>query len=477
MKITTPFLLLLFWSFFGQAQEVEIEVEENFEADRAHVFQPLDLSEVTSGLLLDYGIPLLPPHRYDGSTLNDTTRMIDLLFGLTYATLHSAALDSTEQLPDPSIYMSVVDSYQPGDPIPIGILLQQYHYFRTDAIDENLIDTLGGQLFDVPNRPESPYLSDTVFAASALIAESDSISVSFVVPGQLIFNNHDSGIQSISVDLDDGVGWQAATPDVPVAANYGSAGTKTLVIKCILNDGSEWLSHCLFNISESADPSRYSAVPDTNHLIAPTSEHSGAILNVFLGCDGYVPGDPFVLRNPVLVIEGADPPQTGNRNWRVMLRFLDEEPDGNPSTVLDIFDDNHIDLIYLDFLDGTDDMIRNARCVQDAIDWINAQKPGPSEDHDNIVVGVSMGGPVGKWALREMENNGEDHQTKKFITFDAPMRGNNFPLGLQHMLKHLLNMRIGGVKVKSFSEKLRDYEDIFFQSGQQTVALLSCLCR
>ncbi|WP_276482987.1 hypothetical protein [Paraflavitalea pollutisoli] len=48
-----------------------------------------------------------------------------------------------------------------------------------------------------------------------------------------------------------------------------------------------------------------------------------------------------------------------------------------------------------------------------------------------------MGGLVARYALRQMEQNATSHQTRLFVSFDAPYQGANVPLGLQALNTHL----------------------------------------
>lgn len=58
---------------------------------------------------------------------------------------------------------------------------------------------------------------------------------------------------------------------------------------------------------------------------------------------------------------------------------------------------------------------------------VNNEKVGSEE---LIVIGVSMSGLVGRWALRKMENDGIVHNVKLFIPFDTPHQGANVPVSL-----------------------------------------------
>ncbi|TRX21637.1 T9SS type A sorting domain-containing protein [Flavobacterium franklandianum] len=57
-----------------------------------------------------------------------------------------------------------------------------------------------------------------------------------------------------------------------------------------------------------------------------------------------------------------------------------------------------------------------------------------------------MGGVIARYALADMEQNmqqtGVDHQTRLFISHDAPQQGANIPVSLQYMYRHLNNQYV-----------------------------------
>ena len=60
----------------------------------------------------------------------------------------------------------------------------------------------------------------------------------------------------------------------------------------------------------------------------------------------------------------------------------------------------------------------------------------------NVVLGISMGGLVARYALRDMEVNGITHDTRLNISLDSPHQGANIPVGFQAMVSHLSGMGI-----------------------------------
>ncbi len=78
-------------------------------------------------------------------------------------------------------------------------------------------------------------------------------------------------------------------------------------------------------------------------------------------------------------------------------------------------------------------MQKNAFAVLQLLQEIEKQ----SEYSGNtVIVGASMGGLVGRYALTYAEKYGLLHHTFTFISFDTPHRGANIPLGVQEWLHY-----------------------------------------
>lgn len=73
----------------------------------------------------------------------------------------------------------------------------------------------------------------------------------------------------------------------------------------------------------------------------------------------------------------------------------------------------------------------NALLFANFIEFINNNKVG---DGELIILGVSMGGLITRYALTYMEENNMQHQTKLFISFDSPQKGGYAPLSMQALL-------------------------------------------
>ncbi len=104
------------------------------------------------------------------------------------------------------------------------------------------------------------------------------------------------------------------------------------------------------------------------------------------------------------------------RNYPKMIENLTESE-------MDAFD-----IVLIDFKDGTDYIQKNGELVIKAIEKVNELKQCGEE---NVVVGLSMGGQVARWALATMEQRGINHDTRTYISYDSPHLGANIPLAVQ----------------------------------------------
>ena len=160
-------------------------------------------------------------------------------------------------------------------------------------------------------------------------------------------------------------------------------------------------------------------------------------------------GNNSVIDKPVIFIDGFDP--NDSRDIPAMYDLLNY---GSPTQNLgDIVRSEGFDLIVLNFPEeylspsdgisvvrgGADFIQRNAFILIELINVINGLKVGSEQ---NVVIGPSMGGLISQYALRHMEENTMDHDTRLFISFDSPHLGANVPIGLQYLFNYMINQHL-----------------------------------
>ena len=137
------------------------------------------------------------------------------------------------------------------------------------------------------------------------------------------------------------------------------------------------------------------------------------------------------------------------------------------------------DLIFLNFDNDTDFIQRNALLVERLIQWVNDNKqPLNGSRQQNIVLGMSMGGLVARYALHDMEQRQASgaasfsHDTKLYISHEAPHQGANVPLGVQHAVSSLVNTNLGpGFTAASFSPQLKAFAKLLEEPATQQLLI------
>ncbi|RZL07562.1 MAG: hypothetical protein EOO62_16885, partial [Hymenobacter sp.] len=148
------------------------------------------------------------------------------------------------------------------------------------------------------------------------------------------------------------------------------------------------------------------------------------------------------------------------------------------------------DLIYIDFERNLASIAYNAQVVEYIIQQVNAwkstaQTQGYTTDQ-NVVLGMSMGGLIGRYALAEMTRNPTRFgppDTRLLVLHDSPQRGAYNPLGLQCFTRAtavplniaLLSPSIALLQpsLSSFNGKLSDAVNVLDQPATQQLAILN----
>jgi len=159
-----------------------------------------------------------------------------------------------------------------------------------------------------------------------------------------------------------------------------------------------------------------------------------------------------VLDKPIIVIDGYDPGDA--RDITSLYSALDY--DG--TNMADVLRNEGFDFVFLNFpvytrssdnveVDGGTDYIqRNAMILSELINQINNQKVGSEE---LVVIGPSMGGLISRYALRYMEQNSIDHQTRLYVSWDSPHGGVNVPIDLQYLLNYFAEVNGGNADLQA----------------------------
>ena len=435
MKNLNPFFTVLFCFFLLFSPK--LLAQDSFRLKVNSVFQNVDKSQVPTQHLMEFGYPFLPINKFDG-TLVDSNKTDITVWRMLYASfLTSYVGTNAPSLPALSTVNTTIDNAETSTTaIPISLLHVNYNDLRPDAVTAGLMTVSNEQIFDVVGRSQSPYRSQTLFAAAPSVNYSYTPVIKFVFTSDLIFKNT-GNINSIAVDFADGIGYRSVSIGTVINVNYSSVGTYRIKVKLTPVTGAIVESWFDFEANSAVcttclySPTREQFLTDAS--FQPSSLHSGGIISFILSINN----NTGRIRNPLIVAKGFDAfssaPKLAKRRYD-MSQFID----GINNAASDGYNFNFnldngasYDLVFINYNNGTDDIKRNAALLQAVIRRVNAQKQ--AGDPQNVVMGLSMGGLVARYGLAQMVRNGENPQTRLLITHDSPHRGANVPLCFQYI--------------------------------------------
>lgn len=132
---------------------------------------------------------------------------------------------------------------------------------------------------------------------------------------------------------------------------------------------------------------------------------------------------------PVIVVEGWDKDNLVNNQgiyWQL---------NGGLRASLT---NNGYDVITLNFNNPDWGLQFNAMLLIELIEEINDNLKSGNEEL--VVIGMSMGGVIARYALKTMENLNLNHETRLYVSYDAPHQGATLPEGLYTLASHMANM-------------------------------------
>lgn len=455
-------LLLLYATSFSYAQTINTTYKTEINAK----FAGLDKSKIPTKLLINQAIEFAELSDYSGSFTSTNFTTKGKYTGIYNTLLMSRTQSSVTGLISPTAFKNNWDNLRQANKIVLSGLYYKYNKFKPDAYPNFLVNN-NGVITDkyVNSVWQNPYIDQQVFAIALPILLYKSLSLQVTLPASLWYTNQTSTVQSIAIDFNDGLGYQSMTLGQVRTINYANPGIYEWKYKLTLTDSQILYSHSKLQIElPTLSSSESSTLQLSNGTVTtqagpggPQPEDCSILKNIaFTGTRQYLgvansatlqikynTNNNCKIKNPLIVVEGFDSGLLGVENAfgendyftfsRSTIRSFSSELSSSLNT---------FDIIYINFNQGRDDLKRNAYLVEDIIKWVNAQKVLANSTTPNVVIGQSMGGVIARYALRDMEVLGQPHQTRLFVSHDAPQQGANIPLGIQYFARHMANQFI-----------------------------------
>ncbi len=434
----------------------------------------MDKTKITTGLLREYGIDFINQDNFNGQTLHDSNWVNLTDWRVLYASLYSQQITNASNM----VYLDSINNrlnrFSTSN-LPIAFVGLDYYFngLDTNAVSKNLIKIVGGKLYDdsitatqAKIIKPSAYIKYNAFAFAATQQRIYVGNNTFIFRPELFYTNTGKTISQIQIaPFGNGV-YQSVSFNTAFTVNYPDTGLIPLTIKLIYADGSTSYSHTKLAVyPNTSNASRYSNNRlITRVLMSATKPYLGALGLGDIDIQLAVNNTTGQIRKPLIVLEGFDP-DGGYRFSPDYLAALNRDPNDNnlPITLNQGLDDtNSYDLIFLHYANGTDYIQRNAFLMEAVITYVNNRKiPFNGVPQQNVITGMSMGGLVVKYALRDMELNNIPHDTRLFISHDVPHWGANVPVGYQALVQHIGGWKIINSITGSFPNFTINYNDLF----------------
>jgi len=414
-----------------------------------HIFEHVDRTTSQTGLVKEYGIRFNEIEIYDG-TIQSNNEVDRIQWESLYASLYSMQFNDSINLPDPDSIVSIVET-KPTTVTSLAFLHYDYEQFKPQDQAGALI--LNEQIYLRPTI--HPYEYKTAVAIAPVRKHLHGAEQKFSFYSDLFFHNQTHAIFQLEVDLDDGQGYRTVNFDQVIVTTYATEGIKTLQFRVTYTNQTIVVCRSRIEVQDIATVNttlRYSEPVEVsrNDLSFTTTRPYKGEAGSAKVTIAYADNDN-ILDKPLIVVPGFDPESILNPNdpGYTLESLLDNFDNGGIDIPinLDFFgqtlrqklESEGYDIVFIDFADGTDYIQRNAFVVEDVIEWVNAQKVGTTP---NVVLGMSMGGLVARYALRDMELRNIDHDTNLYISHNAPHQGANAPLGFQALIKQLASIKL-----------------------------------
>ncbi len=151
------------------------------------------------------------------------------------------------------------------------------------------------------------------------------------------------------------------------------------------------------------------------------SNHSGKLTKPFILCEGFD-------------LNGANTLYKIYHTMSVVNN--DGDPIDNRFRFFDQLRKDGWDIVIVNLLNNGEAIENNALLVEQLLkdvdtEVLNNHTTYGTYYHRPMLMGISMGGLICKYALAKMEREGSDHKVEKYISFDTPHKGANVPLAFQ----------------------------------------------
>lgn len=361
-------------------------------------------SRLETGILYDRVLPMAQVADHDGSPASRPVGWRE--YRQLYDEMRRATIDPS--------FLPPLELRGSGESIRLSGLHLRFDRFREDAIASGALIVGEGSVQAGVGDPTDTHRLVAIAATPSYTYRGGSAQFRFSAAD--FHTNEARALRAVTADLDDGLGPRPLRFDTDVAAHWTTTGEKTLRFELTYEDGAVYRASGVIDVRALGTP------PPTETWFVEAGISYGGVNGtgqayVYLA-DGHT-----AVTKPVIVLEGFD--LDNSMGWDELYALLNREG------LLETLRSRGFDAVVLNFSEATDYMQRNAFVAVELIETVRDTAPPGTRIP---LIGASMGGLIGRYALAYMETNGRPHPISSFISFDSPQAGAGIPLGIQYWL-------------------------------------------
>lgn len=386
----------------------------------------MNTTRIPTGYLLDRAFEVVDVRSFSGDSLTSNNYADVGVFRNCLLTINSARVNSNGAAVDGN---AAVNAMQDSTAVLLSAAAFQYNYIVANALTNQLITLINGKLYDKRKNGvlQNPFSSAYMFVMSPGVISHVGNSVRYKFSTSRLYGN--CSVQSIQFDAGDGNGFTTLTNNTyDNTVIYSSTGTKELKMKVTLSGGKELLGHALIEIEPYPASPSGTVTPADYETIISLPSNTNIKARVSYKC---APSHNGNIVKPFIYVEGFDCFGSSSVYGRQSFEWFYDTVLANNSDDIKA----NYDVVYVDWSNPCADIKDNADLLKIAISLINTEKHNNSSQEKNVIVGHSMGGLIARYALRSFELLNAPHETKCYVSYDAPHLGANVPLGLQYTVR------------------------------------------
>lgn len=394
--------------------------------------------------------------------------------------------DYLKRLPKYDILKKEAENAFFSKQIPLALLISEVETIKTEVFENHQITKNNREQLVLDPLVSDAFQKHKIELMAPLVSKSKNKTVEFILKDKNIFNTTSKTIQAIYMSFTENDLWLTVSVNQPIKVDFNTYGKKSISFKIEFTNGESKVIKSTFEIKGSSNLANRNGNEILAETITATIPFQGyGESAAYLGqgeYEIYLDNVDQVLDKPIFLVDGFDPGDT--RDTNLIYSLLNYGTSGE--NLGDIVRNEGFDVVVLNFpqyspedgviIDGGADFIqRNAMILVELINQINAQKVG---NEQNVVIGPSMGGLISRYALRYMEQNQIEHDTRLYLSFDSPHLGANVPIGFQHLFNYMAFGPLGDVtlqgvvnevfKSPAAKQMLLDHFEGHLQSGSLT---------